>query len=88
MAVSFEIRIRNLLPEFLADALIIFAALQTAWAIATSPLQPLFDSLNHFFIIIESNCHNAHILSFAILYDKLFCCQGLYFSLDKGDGVC
>ena len=59
MTVSLVIGIRNLLPEFLADALIILGAFQTAGAIAAGALQAVPDGLNHFFIFIEPNCHGV-----------------------------
>ena len=57
VAVAGEIGISHLLPEFLADALVILGAFQTAGAIAAGALQAVPDGLNHFFIFIEPNCH-------------------------------
>ena len=57
MTVSFELRIRNLLAEFLTDALVLFGALQTAGAVAAGTLQTVFHHLNDLLIFIESNSH-------------------------------
>ena len=52
MAVAVEVRILHLGAEFLANALILLAALHTAGAIATCAFKPLFYGLYHLFIII------------------------------------
>ena len=57
MAVTLEIRIRDLLPEFLTDAFILFAPLKAARAITTGTLQTFLDGLDHFLILIEPNSH-------------------------------
>ena len=57
MTVALEVRIRDLLPELLADALIILAALQAAGTVTTGTLQPLFNGIHHFLIFIQPNCH-------------------------------
>ena len=59
MAVAGEIGVFHLLPEFLADALVVLGAFQTAGAIAAGALQAVPDGLNHFFIFIEPNCHGV-----------------------------
>ena len=61
-----EVRISHLLPEFLADTLILLGALHTAGAIAAGPFQTLFDGLHHLLILIESNGHK-----FSFLYASL-----------------
>ena len=57
MTIAFIVRISNLLPEFLADAFILFRPLQTAGATSPCTLQAIPNSLYHFFIFIQSNCH-------------------------------
>ena len=52
MAKTLEIGVSNLLPEFLADALVFFGPFQTAGAVAAGTLQTFFDHLDHFFIVI------------------------------------
>ena len=57
MAISLEIGIGDLLPEFLANALIFLGALQSAGAIAAGAFQAFPDGLHHFLILIESDSH-------------------------------
>ena len=57
MTVSFEIRICDLLPELLANALVLLGPLQAARAISAGSLQPLTDGLDHFFIFVQPHCH-------------------------------
>ena len=57
MAEALEIRVRDLLPEFFADALVLLRALQTAGAIAAGTLQAVFHHLYHLFVFIQTNCH-------------------------------
>ena len=52
MAVTLKFRIRDLFPELLADALILFSALKSAGTIAAGALQTFLDGSNHFFIFI------------------------------------
>ena len=52
MAIAFEIGICDLLTEFLADALILLGALETAGAIAAGALQTLPDGSDNFLIFI------------------------------------
>ena len=59
MAETMIVRIRNLLPELFADALILLHPLQTTGAIASGTLQTVFDHLYHFLIFIQPNCHTA-----------------------------
>ena len=63
MAEALVIRVGDLLPEFLADALIVLRALQTAGAIPPGAFQPLPDGLNHFLILVQTNRHTEHIPS-------------------------
>ena len=64
MAVTFEIGIRDLLTEFLADALILFRPLESAGAVTAGTLQAVLNSLNQFFIFIESDSHSETPFSF------------------------
>ena len=64
MAVSFEIRIRDLLPEFLADTLVFFGALESAGTITAGALKTILYSLDHFCIFIESDSHGESPFSF------------------------
>ena len=75
MAKTLEIGVSNLLPEFLADALVFFGPFQTAGAVATGALQAFFDHLDHFLVIIQTYSHSVHILSDS-LYDREEICQG------------
>ena len=59
MTVTLEVGIGNLLPEFLADTLVLLASLQTAGTIATGPLQTVFYHLNHFLIFVKTYCHGG-----------------------------
>ena len=59
MTIAFELRIRDLLTKFLADALIFFRALQTAGAITAGTLQSFLDCLHHFLIFIQSDSHDT-----------------------------
>ena len=57
VAVAFEIRIRDLLTEFLTDTLIFLRPLQAAGTISASALEPLLNGGNHFFIFIQPDSH-------------------------------
>ena len=59
MTVTVKFGIGHLFPEFLADALVILGAFQTAGAIAAGALQAIADGLHHFLIFIEPNCHGV-----------------------------
>ena len=52
MAVALEIGICDLLPEFLANALVLLGALESAGTIAAGTLQALPDGLHNFLILI------------------------------------
>ena len=66
VAVAGEIGISHLLPEFLADALVILGALHTAGTIAAGTLQAVPNDLHHFLIFIKTYCHSQHFLPFFI----------------------
>ena len=66
MAITLKFRVGNLLPELLADALILFRTLQAAGAITAGALQAFFNLLDHFFIFVEPYSHADHILSFLL----------------------
>ena len=57
MAVSFEVRVGHLFTEFLADALVVFCALQTAWTVTAFSLEAFADHRHDFFIFVETNSH-------------------------------
>ena len=57
MTVSFEVGIVDLVPEFLADALVFLRPLQAAGAVSAGTLQALPDHANHFLIVIQSDSH-------------------------------
>ena len=67
MTVTLKVGVCDLLPEFLADALVILGSLQSAGAVSVLCLQPLFNSLYHFLIFVQTNCHTFHILSMIIV---------------------
>ena len=75
MAITLEIGVSHLLPEFLADALVFLGSLQTAGAVATGALQAFLDHLDHFLVIVQTYSHGVHILSDP-LYDRVEKCQG------------
>ena len=75
MAITLEIGVSHLLPEFLADALVFLGSLQTAGAVATGALQAFLDHLDHFLVIVQTYSHGVHILS-EPLYDRGEKCQG------------
>ena len=52
MTIALKIGIGDLLPELLADALILLGALETAGAIAAGALQTLPDGSDNFLIFI------------------------------------
>ena len=64
MAISLEIGVSDLLPELLANALVLLGALETAGAIAAGTLQAVLYCLDHFCIFIESNSHGNSPFSF------------------------
>ncbi|MBR2075192.1 MAG: hypothetical protein IJ977_08055 [Fibrobacter sp.] len=67
MAVALKIRIGDLAPKLLANALIILASLQPAGAVATGPLQALSNRLYDLFVLIQPHSHVAsHLSSFII----------------------
>lgn len=69
MTVTAKRGVRDLLPEFLADALIIFGPFQPAGAKTTGPLQSVPNHLNHFLVFIESDSHRN--TSLPLYYRKL-----------------
>ena len=66
MAITLEIGVGHLLPEFLANALIFLGSLQAAGAVATGALQTFLDHLDHFLVIVQTYSHG--ITSFRIHY--------------------
>ena len=57
MAVTLEIGVCDLLPELLANALVLFGALETAGAIAAGTLQAVLYGFAHLCIFVQSDCH-------------------------------
>ena len=86
MTVSLELRIRNLLTEFLADALVLFGSLQTAGAVAAGTLQTIFHHLNDFLIFVESYSHGYTSLLFYYTTDVNP--NFYYLPLDKRKWLC
>ena len=66
MAITGEVRVSDLLTEFLTDTLILLSTLQAAGAIAAGTLESVFYSLYYFLIFIEPHCHDN--TSFRIYY--------------------
>ena len=58
MAIALEIGIGDLLPELLADTLILLRTLQTAGAVAAGTLQTILDDLDHFLVFVQFYCHD------------------------------
>ena len=59
MTVALKFGIRDLFTEFLADALIILIALQSARTVTAGTLQSFLDCLHHFLIFIQSDSHDT-----------------------------
>ena len=57
MAVSFEVRIGHLFTELLADALVLFRALQTAWTVAALRLEAFADCRYYFLVFVKTDTH-------------------------------
>ena len=57
MAISFEVRVGHLVTEFLADALVLFRALQTAWTVAAFGLEAFADHRHDFLVFVETDSH-------------------------------
>ena len=58
MAKTLEIRIRHLLPELLADALVLLGTFQPAGTVAAGALQTLPDHLDHFLVLVQPYSHD------------------------------
>ena len=58
MAIALEIRVGDLLPEFLADALIVLRPLQPAGAVASRAFQTFPDGFYQFLVVVEPNRHH------------------------------
>ena len=68
MAETLKIGVFHLLPEFLADTLVLLGPLQAAGAVSAGALQTLPDHGHHFLVIVQSNCHG--ITSFLPYYSQ------------------
>ena len=58
MAETLKIGVFHLLPEFLADALVLLGPLQAAGTVSAGALQTLADHRHHFLVIIQTNSHS------------------------------
>ena len=67
MAITLIVGVSDLLPEFLANALVFLGSFQTAGAVATGALQTFLDHLDHFLVIVQTYSHGVHILSDSII---------------------
>ena len=65
MAVTLEIGIGDLLPEFLADALVLLRPFQAAGAVSAGALETVLDHLDHFLVVIQSDSHNLSPFKFS-----------------------
>ena len=68
MAVAFKIGIRDLLPEFLANALVFLGTLKAARAVTTGTLQAFLYGLYYFCIFVESDSHRKFLLFLFIIH--------------------
>ena len=66
VAIALEVGVRDLLPELLADALILLRPFQAAGTVATCARQTIFNNLNHFLIFVELHCHHDPSFQFQI----------------------
>ena len=91
MAEAFELRIFDLIPEFLAHAFILRQLLKPARAVATSALQTLSDIINNLFISILGYMHRSSQIS-ALRHTLLKLCHlpGHFLNLipQNEDAVC
>ena len=58
VAIALEIRVCDLLPEFLTDALIVLRPLQPTGAVASRALQTFPNGFYQFLVVIEPNRHH------------------------------
>ena len=68
MAETLKIGVFHLLPEFIAETLVLLGPLQAAVAVSAGALQTLADHSHHFLVIVQSNCHG--ITSFLPYYSQ------------------
>ena len=57
MAETLKIGVSHLLPELLADALVLLRPFQTAGTVSAGALQTLPDHLHHFLVIVQPYSH-------------------------------
>ena len=74
MTEALKIRVCNLLPEFLANTLVIFGHLIAARTVAASFLKPLFNKVNYILVLIQGDFrfHNNAPFSFCSLIISRF----------------
>ena len=72
MTISLEIRVGNLLPEFLANTLVVFCLFHAARTISSARFQSFLNCFDYFFVFVESyhNCLRKSLLLY-ILYCTL-----------------
>lgn len=70
MAVSFEIRIFDLCPKFLANTLVILIAFQATGAVTAGPLQTFPDRFHDLFVFIQPYSHLESHLSALIIEER------------------
>ena len=58
MAVSLEIGIGDLRPEFGANALVIFGAIHTAGTITAGTLETFFNGFHHLLVFVQTDSHS------------------------------
>ena len=64
MAESLKAGIGDLLPELLANTLIFLSPLQPAGTITTGAFQTFLNSLDHFLILVQLDCHRLTSLPY------------------------
>ena len=60
MAIALKNRIRDLLSEFLTDALILLCPFQTTGTVAAGAFQTVFDHLDQLFVIVQLYSQKNH----------------------------
>ena len=78
MTKSPVLRIGDLLPKFLTNALIFFTAFHPARAIAAGPFQAFPYHLYHFLILVKSDSHSITPLPIIIFYPEIMSRQNYH----------
>ena len=87
MAVTGELWICDLIPEFLTNALVFLSPLQATGAVATGTLQTITNHLHDFLIFIQSDCHFGHT-PFCFNYSIHVNPRKSHLVLDKANCLC